>query len=143
MCNQLKIMIFINDGYVLENIKEYVDRLFNETTLEVTINHHKLFFQLSLILTEEELLVKIKKIMHEYPDLWIFAQLSLENYDFAVIHKPDYLKQLEDDQYWSISYYNDFDDYEDEIEFATLQWVQSIAYCYIHEKEIKDLLSLM
>ena len=48
----------------------------------------------------------------------IFIQLELENYSYGYL--------FIDHKEYELYYYNDFDDYEDEIEFASKNWIKMI-----------------
>ena len=61
-----------------------------------------------------------------YENYSIFIQLELENYNYGYL--------FIDHKEYELYYYNDFDDYEDEIEFASKNWIKMIK---INKKEEK------
>ena len=58
----------------------------------------------------------------------IFIQLELENYNYGYL--------FIDHKEYELYYYNDFDDYEDEIEFASKNWIKMIKNKLIRFKII-------
>ena len=62
-----------------------------------------------------------------YENYSIFIQLELENYNYGYL--------FIDHKEYELYYYNDFDDYEDEIEFASKNWIKMKK---INKKEEKN-----
>lgn len=50
----------------------------------------------------------------------VFLQLDMENYTYGYLHTSSNKK-------YDLFYYNDFDDYEDEIEFGSNTWIKMIT----------------
>lgn len=50
----------------------------------------------------------------------VFLQLDMENYTYGYLHTSSNEK-------YELLYYNDFDDYEDEIEFGSNTWIKMIT----------------
>ena len=65
---------------------------------------------------EEE--IKQLLLQMNYENYSIFIQLELENYNYGYL--------FIDHKEYELHYYNDFDDYEDEIEFASKNWIKMI-----------------
>lgn len=65
---------------------------------------------------EEE--IKQLLLQMNYENYSIFIQLELENYSYGYL--------FIDHKEYELYYYNDFDDYEDEIEFASKNWIKMI-----------------
>ena len=88
---------------------------------------------------EEE--IKQLLLQMNYENYSIFIQLELENYNYGYL--------FIDHKEYELYYYNDFDDYEDEIEFASKNWIKMIKNKYgidepIDKQEInKEFLDLM
>ena len=63
---------------------------------------------------------EIKQLLLQmnYENYSIFIQLELENYNYGYL--------FIDHKEYELYYYNDFDDYEDEIEFASKNWIKMI-----------------
>lgn len=49
-------------------------------------------------------------------DYTVLIQLDMENYTYAYLHTSS-------NKEYELLYYNDFDDYEDEIEFGSTNWI--------------------
>ena len=47
----------------------------------------------------------------------VFLQLDMENYTYGYLHTSS-------NKEYDLFYYNDFDDYEDEIEFGSTAWIK-------------------
>ncbi len=65
---------------------------------------------------EEE--IKQLLLQMNYENYSIFIQLELENYNYGYL--------FIDHKEYELYYYNNFDDYEDEIEFASKNWIKMI-----------------
>lgn len=65
-----------------------------------------------------------------YENYSIFIQLELENYSYGYL--------FIDHKEYELYYYNDFDDYEDEIEFASKNWIKMIKNSEGNMKKINE-----
>ncbi|MBR4162575.1 MAG: hypothetical protein IKR11_03565 [Solobacterium sp.] len=59
-------------------------------------------------------------IAHQYDNNTVMGEFYEENYVYAVCHIP------EKKNFLSCVYYNDFDDYEDEIEIGSESWMRML-----------------
>lgn len=66
---------------------------------------------------EEEIQLLLKQM--NLSNYTVFLQLDMENYTYGYLHTSS------NDEY-DLLYYNDFDDYEDEIEFGSNTWIKMI-----------------
>ena len=61
----------------------------------------------------------MKKIFKNAAAFLYWAQLDMENYSFEYLHTSS-------NKEYEFFYYNDFDDYEDEIESSSSTWVDRV-----------------
>ncbi|MBR2844577.1 MAG: hypothetical protein IKF00_05135 [Solobacterium sp.] len=65
---------------------------------------------------EASFLNEIMRLSREYPDMTVRGELYFENYVYAVLHEPG------TQEFRELFYYNDYDDYEDEIGITDDRW---------------------
>ena len=66
---------------------------------------------------EEEIQLLLKQM--NLSNYTVFLQLDMENYTYGYLHTSS-------NKEYDLFYYNDFDDYEDEIEFGSTAWIKMI-----------------
>lgn len=67
---------------------------------------------------EEEIQLLLKQM--NLSNYTVFLQLDMENYTYGYLHTSS-------NKEYDLFYYNDFDDYEDEIEFGSNTWIKMIT----------------
>ncbi len=70
-------------------------------------------------ITDEELLNMMQQMIKQYPNDTILMQLEHEMYTYGLLY---------DHQLYQSCFYNDFDDYEDGIEFGSDLWIQTVTH---------------
>lgn len=98
---------------------------------EVITKHSKsLMIEASLDISDDGFKEIVTNIIKDHPDQWIISLKQSEILNYAIIHSPN-------TEYIEIYYYNDFDDYEDEVEFGTLRWLEVYANKYLKQLDIE------
>ncbi|MCD7893996.1 MAG: hypothetical protein LUG60_09890 [Erysipelotrichaceae bacterium] len=70
-------------------------------------------------ITDEELLNMMQQIIIQHPNDKILMQLEHDIYTYGLLY---------DHQLYQSYFYNDFDDYEDGIEFGSDLWIQTVSH---------------
>ncbi len=76
-------------------------------------------------ITDEELLDMMHQMIIQYPNSYIMMQLEHEMYTYGLLY---------DHQLYQSCFYNDFDDYEDGIEFGSDLWIQAVTHNALNKK---------
>ena len=67
---------------------------------------------------EEEIQLLLKQM--NLSNYTVFLQLDMENYTYGYLHTSS-------NKEYDLFYYNDFDDYEDKIEFGSTAWIKMMT----------------
>ena len=85
---------------------------------------------------ENELKNDLYELIDLYPNSYILSDEMFDNHQYAFIHLPNQKENYE------LYYYNDYDDYEDDLVIGSRRWFKDISQNKISDQIIDDFLDL-